>query len=73
MTSTLWLRAHLASRLRPRPVALARDDRGEGVISVGIAVLIMAALGAAMWFGFQQMWSSTEKSTNTKVEQIGSQ
>jgi hypothetical protein len=38
---------------------------------VTIAVLIMAFLGAAMWIGFQQMWKSTEATTNTKVQQIG--
>ena len=32
------------------------DDRGEGVISAAIAVLVMAFLGALMWVGFQQMW-----------------
>jgi hypothetical protein len=50
---------------------MARDDRGEGVISAAIAVLIMAFLGAAMWLGFREMWKTTEKTTNDKVEQIG--
>ena len=59
-------RAHLARRSR-----VARGDTGEGVISVAIAVLIMAFLGAAMWVGFQQMWKSTDSTTNTKVQQIG--
>jgi hypothetical protein len=73
MTSTLqwtasWLRSSLAGDARLR----ARGDRGEGVISAAIAVLIMAFLGAAMWFGFQRMWRSTESTTNTKIEQIGS-
>ena len=50
-----------------------RSDRGEGVISAAIAVLIMAFLGAAMWIGFQQMWKSTEATTNERISQIGSQ
>jgi type II secretory pathway component PulJ len=50
-----------------------RSDRGEGVISAAIAVLIMAFLGAAMWIGFQQMWKSTEATTNDKITQIGSE
>jgi len=50
-----------------------RNDVGEGVISAAIAVLIMAFLGAAMWVGFQQMWKSTEATTNDKIEQIGSE
>jgi hypothetical protein len=65
--TTALARATVGARLR----ALSRDERGEGVISAAIAVLIMAFLGAAMWIGFQQMWKSTEKSTNDKVEQIG--
>ncbi|MEX1218718.1 MAG: hypothetical protein WEA11_09405, partial [Acidimicrobiales bacterium] len=50
-----------------------RGDRGEGVISAAIAVLIMAFLGAAMWVGFQQMWKTTEATTNDKIMQIGSE
>ena len=49
-----------------------KGDRGEGVISAAIAVLIMAFLGAAMWVGFQQMWKTTESTTNEKIMQIGS-
>lgn len=55
---------------RPRRL---RGDRGEGVISAAIAVLIMAFLGAAMWIGFQQMWRTTEATTNDKITQIGSE
>jgi hypothetical protein len=74
MTTTwIWTCALLDAHLRPRLHDLAHDDRGEGVISVAIAVLIMAFLGAAMWLGFQQMWKSTDATTNTKVQQIGSE
>jgi hypothetical protein len=55
---------------RGRPRRL-HGDRGEGVISAAIAVLIMAFLGAAMWVGFQTMWKTTSQTTNDKVEQIG--
>jgi len=47
-------------------------DAGEGVISAAIAVLIIATIGALMWFGFQQLWETTESRTNDQVEQIGS-
>jgi hypothetical protein len=47
------------------------DDRGEGVISAAIAVLIMAALGALMWVGFKAIWGDTEKNTHDKVTEIG--
>jgi hypothetical protein len=51
--------------------ALRRDERGEGVISAAIAVLIMAGLGALMWIGFRSMWETTESNTNDKVAEIG--
>jgi hypothetical protein len=66
-----WLAAAHAAWRHDRSRTAVRGDRGEGVISVAIAVLIMAFLGAAMWIGFQQMWKSTENTTNTKVQQIG--
>ena len=50
---------------------LGRDDRGEGVISAAIAVLVMAGIGALMWVGFKAMWEDTEANTNEKVAEIG--
>jgi hypothetical protein len=47
------------------------DERGEGVISAAIAVLIMAFLGAAMWVGFNAIWDDAEDNTRTQVQQIG--
>jgi hypothetical protein len=75
LTTLRWLHAEVLARTvdpscRPQP-SRAFGDRGEGVISAAIAVLIMAFLGAAMWVGFNQMWQSTEATTNEKVEQIG--
>lgn len=52
-------------------VARMHGDQGEGVISAAIAVLIMAFLGALMWIGFRRIWESTERNTETKIEQIG--
>jgi hypothetical protein len=48
-----------------------RDERGEGVISTAIAVLIIAFLGVAMWVGFQQIFSDAADTTRTQVQQIG--
>jgi hypothetical protein len=48
-----------------------RSERGEGVISAAIAVLIMASLGALMWVGFNQLWHHTETNVDTQVEHIG--
>ena len=50
---------------------LRRDDRGEGVISAAIAVLIMAGIGALMWVGFKSIWQDTESNTKDKVAEIG--
>ena len=47
------------------------SERGEGVISAAIAVLIMAFLGAAMWVGFNTIWDDAEDNIGDQVEQIG--
>lgn len=48
-----------------------RDDRGEGIISTAIAVLIMAFLGVLVWGGFKLTMQSTQEKVDTQVEQIG--
>jgi uncharacterized membrane protein YgcG len=48
-----------------------RSQLGEGVISAAIAVLIMAFLGVAMWFGFRQTLGSTQTNVNNQVTRIG--
>ena len=50
---------------------LRHDDRGEGVISAAIAVLVMAGIGALMWVGFKSIWADTEANTKDKVAEIG--
>lgn len=47
------------------------DDRGEGVVSAAIVVLIMAALGALMWVGFRTMWTDIEADTNERISEVG--
>lgn len=61
---------HLTASFRHFAQTRCRDDRGEGVISAAIAVLIMAFLGSLMWVGFQRMWTSTEANTNRHLEQM---
>ena len=58
-------RVTIAHRLR-------MDERGEGVISTAIAVLIMAFLGALMWVGLRSIWGDAEANTREQVNQIGS-
>lgn len=48
-----------------------RGERGEGVISTAIAVLVMAFLGAAMWITFNSVWEDTAENTENQVRIIG--
>lgn len=48
-----------------------RSERGEGVISAAIAVLIIAFIGAAMWVAFNAIWEDSEDRIRDNVEQIG--
>ena len=47
------------------------DDRGEGVISTAIAVLIVAFLGVAAYFVFRGVLDSSGSKASTTVDQIG--
>ena len=55
----------------PTAVAKGRCERGEGVISAAIAVLIIASLGALMWVGFKALWENAEETTNSEIAKIG--
>ncbi len=54
-----------------RGTSRRRTERGEGVISTAIAVLIIAFLGVLMWVGFRAIFNDAADSTRTQVEQIG--
>jgi hypothetical protein len=47
------------------------EERGEGVISMAIAVLIVAAIGLAMWFTFDRIFDDAGKKVEDNVNQIG--
>jgi hypothetical protein len=51
---------------------IASTDRGEGVISTAIAVLIVAFLGVAAWVIFNGLLSTAGNNASTQVQQIGS-
>jgi hypothetical protein len=70
-TSAAWLLAELHARTTRHRHRRLHGDRGEGVISAAIAVLIMAFLGAAMWLGFSNMWKTTETKIECQVNAIG--
>jgi TRAP-type C4-dicarboxylate transport system permease small subunit len=48
-----------------------RDERGEGVISAAIAVLIMSFLGVIMWAGFKTTLGNAQSNVDTQISQIG--
>jgi len=52
---------------RPRHL----DQRGEGVISMAIAVLILAFLGIALWTGFSALLNDATTNTSRQVDKIG--
>lgn len=61
----------MGSSVHPRLRRLLTDHRGEGVISTGIAVLIMALLGAAMWVAFSNLFQTAASDTAENVTCIG--
>lgn len=58
---------HRPRRRDPR----RRGERGEGVISTAIAVLIVAFLGVAMWAGFHAIFTDAAATTTEQVRLIG--
>ncbi len=48
-----------------------RDERGEGVISAAIAVLVMAFLGVAMWVAFDTTFNHAATHVDNQVNCIG--
>jgi type VI protein secretion system component VasF len=61
-------RANATGARRVRPT---RDERGEGVISAAIAVLIMAFLGVVVWVGFRATLDNTQQKVDQQVDEIG--
>ncbi len=47
------------------------DERGEGVISTAIAVLIMALIGLLMWTVFQRVFTNAGTEIESNVNNIG--
>ncbi len=48
------------------------DDRGEGVISMAIAILVIAALGAAMYVVFENVGEAAGDKAEDSINNIGS-
>lgn len=56
-----------ATPSRPR----RRGDRGEGIISTAIAVLIIAALGVVAYGAFNGMFTTVNDKATSKISEIG--
>lgn len=74
------VRLHLGQRLHASAQAWRftlrerlrhRDDRGEGVISMAIAVLIVAFLGAAAWLAFKGLLDGTKEKAEAQIAKVG--
>jgi hypothetical protein len=48
------------------------DERGEGVISAAIAVLVMAFIGVGMWFAFNATFQHAANHVDNQVNCVGS-
>jgi len=55
----------MLERLRPG------DERGEGVISVAVAVLIIALLGVVAYAAFKVIFDNAASTATDKINQIG--
>ena len=49
---------------------IVTDERGEGVISAAIAVLVMAFLGVLMWVLFKDTLTKSNTNVNTQIDNI---
>jgi len=47
------------------------DDRGEGVISMAIAILIVAFLGVAMWTAFKGLAGDAADEAENQLKKVG--
>ena len=68
---TIWTTVCVIAAAINRRTGRRMGDRGEGVISAAIAVLIVAFLGAAMWVAFETIWDGAETKIETQVNRIG--
>jgi hypothetical protein len=66
-----WIRTQVAILSIGRRVRRGVGDRGEGVISTAIAVLIVAFIGGAMWIAFNAIWINAQGNIEREVGNIG--
>ena len=71
ITEQTWMEIQIVVGLINRRTGRMIGDRGEGVISTAIAVLITAFIGAAMWVAFDRIWGNAEANIEGEVGRIG--
>lgn len=71
MYTIAWMQLQMLVSHANKRTGLLVGDRGEGVISTAIAVLITAFLGTAMWVGFNTIWKGAETNITNEVNKIG--
>ncbi len=71
ITAQTWMEIQMLVGHLNRRTGRMLGDRGEGVISTAIAVLITSFIGAAMWFAFDRIWGSAESNIEGEVNRIG--
>ena len=66
----LWLLSAYAALVGVRG-RLQSDERGEGVVSLAIGVVIMAFLGVMLWVAFKATLGSATDNVNQQVAKLG--
>jgi hypothetical protein len=69
--TTTWTEIGMLVHAANRRTGRLIGDRGEGVISTAIAVLIIAFIGGAMWVAFNAIWTDAEGNIEREVGNIG--
>jgi hypothetical protein len=61
----------MSNVVSPKSSRMSRSERGEGVVSVALAVLIMAGLAGLMWVAYKGLIEDTNTQTKTLVNDLG--
>ncbi len=64
-------RTDLLEQVQGDPVQGHKNERGEGIVSVAIAVLIMAALGVVAYGAFDTLFNNTTNAAESQISSIG--
>jgi hypothetical protein len=70
-TQTIAFIQSYATTISARINRARTNERGEGVISAALAVLIVAFLAAAMWVAYKKLFDDAATTTATQITKIG--